>query len=70
MFFVLLLALCKDPGIPQHGARQGNNFEDGKTVSFTCNAGYTLVGSKTIECRKGAWSSTLPRCKSKLYSKL
>ena len=61
----LFLALCKDPGIPQHGARKGDNFEDGKTVKFTCNNRYSLVGSSTIECRGGIWSSALPQCKRK-----
>ena len=35
-------------------------------MNFTCNAGYTLVGSQTIECRSGRWSSNSPHCKSKL----
>ncbi|XP_020615775.1 C4b-binding protein beta chain-like [Orbicella faveolata] len=56
---------CKDPGIPRNGARTGDNFEHGQTVSFACNNGYTLIGSKSMVCRKGVWSSSLPQCKSK-----
>ncbi|XP_020601452.1 complement receptor type 1-like isoform X4 [Orbicella faveolata] len=54
---------CKDPGIPRNGARTGANFEHGQAVSFTCNNGYTLIGSKSMVCRKGVWSSSLPQCK-------
>lgn len=68
MFVFLFLALCKDPGTPQHGAKIGNNFEDGSTVRFICDVGYTLIGSKIIECREGIWSSSAPRCKRKLKS--
>ncbi|CAH3021429.1 unnamed protein product, partial [Porites evermanni] len=57
-------AICKDPGIPQHGVRQGNDFEHGIAVNFTCNAGLTLVGSKSIKCHNGIWSSGLPQCKT------
>ncbi|XP_073244344.1 sushi, von Willebrand factor type A, EGF and pentraxin domain-containing protein 1-like isoform X3 [Porites lutea] len=56
-------AICNDPGTPQNGVKHGRNFESGSTVNFTCNAGYTLVGSKTIECRSGRWSSNSPHCK-------
>jgi len=62
----LFLANCKDPGTPRNGARTGDNFEHGQTVSFTCNNGYTLIGRKSMDCRKGVWSSSLPQCKSKL----
>ncbi|KAM7451141.1 hypothetical protein ABFA07_001207 [Porites harrisoni] len=57
-------AICKDPGIPQHGVRQGNDFEHGIVVNFTCNAGLTLVGSKSIKCHNGIWSAGLPQCKT------
>ena len=65
-FHSYFLAICNHPGTPRNGAKHGRNFESGSTVNFTCNAGYTLVGSKTIECRSGRWSSNSPHCKSKL----
>ena len=62
------LASCKDPGIPLNGSRTGDNFEQGETVSFSCNRGYTLIGRKVIRCHKRVWSSSLPQCKSKWLS--
>ena len=67
--FVLFSANCKDPGIPKHGERKGNSFDHGKTLNFSCNVGYTLVGDKIIECREGIWSAQSPLCKSKLLRK-
>ena len=66
---MLVVANCKDPGIPRNGTRTGDNFGHGQTVSFTCNNGYTLIGSKSMVCRNGVWSSSLPQCKSKLILK-
>ena len=63
--FVLFSANCKDPSIPEQGGRKGSSFAHGKTLSFSCNVGYTLVGAQTIECREGIWSAQLPLCKSK-----
>ena len=62
------LASCKDPGVPLNGSRTGDNFEQGETVSFSCNRGYTLIGRKVIRCHKRVWSSSLPQCKSKWLS--
>ena len=66
--FVFLSANCKDPGFPKQGERKGNSFDHGKTLNFTCNVGYTLVGDKIIKCREGIWSAQLPLCKSKLLT--
>ena len=63
--FVLFSANCKDPGIPEQGGRKGSSFAHGKTLSFSCNVGYTLAGAQTIECREGIWSAQLPLCKRK-----
>ena len=63
---VSYLANCKDPGLPLNGARTGNGFQHGRSVTFTCNNGYTLIGGRSMDCRNGVWSSSLPQCKSKL----
>ncbi|XP_073535892.1 CUB and sushi domain-containing protein 3 isoform X7 [Phyllobates terribilis] len=56
---------CEDPGIPQYGRRQGNNFAVGDLITFTCSAGYRLEGVLEIICLGGGrrvWSAPLPRC--------
>uniref|UniRef100_A0A3Q2U5F8 Sushi domain-containing protein n=1 Tax=Fundulus heteroclitus TaxID=8078 RepID=A0A3Q2U5F8_FUNHE len=41
-------------------------FEDGATVAFSCNPGYTPAGgSPTITCTAGLWSEVLLRCERK-----
>ncbi|XP_022793899.1 sushi, von Willebrand factor type A, EGF and pentraxin domain-containing protein 1-like, partial [Stylophora pistillata] len=57
------MANCKNPGVPLHGSRTGDNFQNGQTVSFSCNRGYKLIGRKAIRCQRGVWSSSLPQCK-------
>lgn len=63
LFF--LLASCKNPGVPRHGVRPSDNFQHGQTVNFGCKSGHTLIGSKSIRCQNGVWSSSLPQCKGK-----
>ncbi|XP_077127218.1 CUB and sushi domain-containing protein 3 isoform X7 [Ranitomeya variabilis] len=56
---------CEDPGIPQYGRRQGNNFAVGDLITFTCSSGYRLEGISEIICLGGGrrvWSAPLPRC--------
>ncbi|KAM4028719.1 CUB and sushi domain-containing protein 3 isoform 7-T7 [Anomaloglossus baeobatrachus] len=56
---------CEDPGIPQYGRRQGNNFGVGDLITFTCSSGYRLEGIMEIICLGGGrrvWSAPLPRC--------
>ncbi|XP_038143249.1 membrane cofactor protein-like [Cyprinodon tularosa] len=43
-----------------------DTFEDGSTVSFACNVGYTPAkGSPIINCNKGTWSPVTLTCKRK-----
>lgn len=57
------LATCEDPGVPANGRRIGDRFINGVSVEFTCHENYSLIGSSTIRCLGGRWSSTLPECK-------
>ncbi|XP_073446315.1 CUB and sushi domain-containing protein 3 isoform X7 [Dendrobates tinctorius] len=54
---------CLDPGIPVHGHRYGYDFSFGSTVSFGCQAGYTLSHEEPLLCEKNHWwSHPLPTC--------
>eukprot|EP00058_Branchiostoma_floridae_P008085 XP_002593573.1 hypothetical protein BRAFLDRAFT_125152 [Branchiostoma floridae] len=60
---------CNDPGIPDNGNRQGNSFNPNDRVTFTCNAGYTLVGQATATCLLMGnyayeWTSPRPVCQA------
>ena len=56
-------AVCADPGKPTNGKRLDDNFQNGKTVIFKCNANYDLLGNHSIRCNGGVWSSDAPKCK-------
>uniref|UniRef100_A0A452HNN1 Uncharacterized protein n=1 Tax=Gopherus agassizii TaxID=38772 RepID=A0A452HNN1_9SAUR len=60
------LIKCEDPGIPQFGykVRDEGHFA-GSSVSFNCDPGYTLRGSRALVCLTGerrAWDQPLPVC--------
>ena len=56
---------CSDPDpvpnaqrFPEHGPYERLSF-----VTYTCNTGYTLIGSASITCHSnGQWSSPSPTC--------
>ncbi|KAI8478628.1 CUB and sushi domain-containing protein 3 [Branchiostoma belcheri] len=69
--FVLIYrsSCCNDPGIPDNGNRQGNSFNPNDRVTFSCNAGYTLVGQATATCQLMGnyayeWTSPAPICQA------
>lgn len=54
---------CRDPGTPLHGVKFYTNTTLGSVISFNCLAGYTLVGSSSVQCNSdGNWSDILPQC--------
>ncbi|XP_023598845.1 CUB and sushi domain-containing protein 1-like [Trichechus manatus latirostris] len=54
---------CLDPGIPVNGHRHGNNFGIRSTVTFSCDAGYTLSDDEPLICeRNHQWNHALPSC--------
>ncbi|XP_038078003.1 uncharacterized protein LOC119745597 isoform X2 [Patiria miniata] len=52
---------CADPGTPVNGKQTGT-FSNGDTLSFECNAGYTLVGARNATCRSGTYDELVPSC--------
>ena len=62
---LFLVVTCGDPGTPSNGARQLANQNFGTTVTFTCNEGYRLEGSRQRVCQSnGEWSNQVAECKS------
>lgn len=65
--FLLLLnegrRTCPSIESLQHGFTHGQQFWEGKHVSFTCNPGYCLKGSSERVClEKGSWTGVQPSC--------
>ncbi|KAM9317096.1 CUB and sushi domain-containing protein 1 [Gastrophryne carolinensis] len=56
---------CGDPGIPAHGSRLGNEFKIKSLLRFSCEMGYTLLGSMERTCLfNGTWSGLQPTCEA------
>ena len=60
---VLIKANCRSPGDINHGLKIGNNYKHGKTVRYSCNAGFTLEGEAQLTCVEGRWNTDTPKCK-------
>ena len=57
------LVNCGDPGIPDNGTRNGDNFYYNSTVTYSCNTGYNLTGTATLTClSNGTWNESIPTC--------
>ncbi|KAJ7996327.1 hypothetical protein DPEC_G00235940 [Dallia pectoralis] len=56
-------AKCADPGIPPGAGRTGDFFGIGDKVTYRCDSGLNLVGSKVRVCQEnGQWTGTEPKC--------
>lgn len=56
-----VLSDCGDP-TPTSGSANDTTYTFGAVIEITCNAGYVIVGTSTIECQAdGTWSGS-PTC--------
>ncbi|XP_068719978.1 sushi, von Willebrand factor type A, EGF and pentraxin domain-containing protein 1-like [Montipora capricornis] len=53
---------CAAIGVPIYGTMSSRDYSAGSTLTFTCNAGYSLSGSNTRTCQRGAWTGSHPQC--------
>lgn len=54
---------CTPPLEDLNSLRQGNIFEFGETVNYTCNEGFVMEGSQSVTCLEtGTWSDGFPVC--------
>ncbi|XP_036983938.2 beta-2-glycoprotein 1 [Artibeus jamaicensis] len=55
--------VCPFAGILPNGAVRYSTFEYPNTISFSCNTGFYLNGTKSSQCtEEGKWSPDLPVC--------
>ena len=59
---VSILALCPTLTNPANGAVIVSGHSVGDTASYTCIFGFELVGTVTVTCDGGQWSSHPPVC--------
>ena len=64
--FCIILPVCEAPGTPIDGKITVS--DDGMTVQYGCEVGFTLRGTETQHCQSGGagWDESSPSC-SKLY---
>ena len=65
LFGHVLLVGCLPPQNILHGDynKKDEFFSVGQKVSYSCNPGYTLIGTNLVECTSlGTWSNTVPTC--------
>ena len=66
MFLVLQ---CPVLTKPNNGDMSGTGRDVGSLRSFSCNAGYDMIGSNAIVCQvqsgTAKWSGTVPICQGK-----
>ena len=69
---------CNDPGIPMNGSvinlsdsERNVTFDFGAIVKYTCNVGFILTGSPSIQCVVGnspgesVWNASIPVCEGR-----
>ena len=59
----LVVIDCGDPGTPANGERVGSEFTYGKTITYDCDPGYQISGSRSRTCQlDGSWSGSVATC--------
>ena len=65
-YFIVSVGGCPTLDDPANGMVSVTGTETGDTATYTCNAGYELIGSMTLTClSSGSWSDEPPTCRRK-----
>eukprot|EP00079_Xenopus_tropicalis_P034931 XP_017948702.1 PREDICTED: E-selectin [Xenopus tropicalis] len=61
--------VCPSIPVPEHGSMKCEDdyeeFQYNSNCSFSCNEGFILAGSNSLQCTSsGSWSSDVPTCKA------
>ena len=60
---------CGDPGTPANGERAGSEFTYAKTVTYDCDPGYQISGSRSRFCQlDGSWTGSVATCVGEFFS--
>lgn len=64
--------LCNEPSPVDNGYIIGNDFWEGKNITYKCNKGYWLRGPQVRVCdgATGNWTMKAPVCEGIFYSGL
>ncbi|KAG7158260.1 Sushi, von Willebrand factor type A, EGF and pentraxin domain-containing protein 1-like 3 [Homarus americanus] len=54
---------CPEPFEALNSVREGDLFEHGHSIRYSCNEGYSMTGSAELVCQAdGSWSNQVPVC--------
>ncbi|XP_048587550.1 CUB and sushi domain-containing protein 3 isoform X3 [Nematostella vectensis] len=56
---------CSKPNDLTNGWHSNNSYRHGDHVTYSCNQGYRLVGTRNITCYNGEWKGRYPLCIAK-----
>ncbi|XP_073244349.1 sushi, von Willebrand factor type A, EGF and pentraxin domain-containing protein 1-like isoform X2 [Porites lutea] len=56
-------ASCAPLKAPRDGKIQNNDIKHSALVSFSCNDGFQMNGSRILKCIDGKWNGSAPTCK-------
>ena len=63
---IVAAGICSEPQTPTNGQKTGNDYSLGAQVTFSCNDGYSLVGSSSLNCAASGstvdWDAAVPTC--------
>ena len=63
---ILVAGICSEPQTPTNGQKTGSDYSLGAQVTFSCNNGYSLVGSSSLNCAASGsnvdWDAAVPTC--------
>ena len=57
---------CPSPPVLAHGSHNGNDYSNGRNVTYSCDPQYALEGSTVIACLDGQWIGEVPVCRGNL----
>lgn len=61
--FFYALDVCPSPPRLVHGSHDGNDFSNGRNVTYSCDPLYELEGSEVMTCLDGQWLGQIPVCR-------
>ena len=71
IYFFIFAVQCSNLTNPSNGqVDTSNGTLIGDTATYSCNAGYTLIGVEERYCKfDGSWSDSAPQCLMRKYSR-
>ena len=57
------LDVCPSPPKLVHGSHDGNDFSNGRSITYSCDPLYVLEGPEVMTCVNEQWLGQIPVCR-------